>query len=82
MVTPLSTARTTGLIELSRAPHHQPSKTACAVEELFLAFAQRRSAAASSLFAARIQRHLQRCGVCLRDLVWQTDNGRRVRGQL
>src|SRR5712691_1794303 len=42
---------------------------------LFLAFAQRRSAAASSLFAARIQRHLQRCGVCLRDLVWQTDNG-------
>ena len=42
---------------------------------LFLAFAQRRSAAASSLFAARIQRHLERCGVCLRDLVWQTDNG-------
>jgi transposase len=39
------------------------------------AFAQRRSAAASSVFAARIQQHLQRCGVSLRDLVWQTDNG-------
>lgn len=42
---------------------------------LFLAFAQRRSAAASALFAARIQQHLQRYGVSLRDLVWQTDNG-------
>src|SRR6267143_2342479 len=42
---------------------------------LFLAFAQRRSAAASEVFAARIQRHLHRCGVSLRDLVWQTDNG-------
>ncbi len=42
---------------------------------LFLAFAQRRSAAASEVFAARIQRHLSRYGVSLRDLVWQTDNG-------
>ena len=42
---------------------------------LFLAFAQRRSAAASAVFAARIQRHLDRHGVSLRDLVWQTDNG-------
>jgi transposase len=42
---------------------------------LFLAFAQRRSASASAVFAARIQQHLQRCGVSLRDLVWQTDNG-------
>ena len=42
---------------------------------LFLAFAQRRSAAASEVFAARIQRHLDRYGVSLRDLVWQTDNG-------
>ena len=42
---------------------------------LFWAFAQRRSAAASSVFAARIQRHLDRCGISLRDLVWQTDNG-------
>jgi len=42
---------------------------------VFLAFAQRRSAAASELFAARIQRHLDRYGISLRDLVWQTDNG-------
>ncbi len=42
---------------------------------LFLAFAQRRSAAASEVFAARIQQHLDRYGVSLRDLVWQTDNG-------
>src|SRR6266700_3061706 len=42
---------------------------------LFWAFAQRRSASASALFAARIQQHLERCGVTLRDLVWQTDNG-------
>lgn len=41
----------------------------------FWAFAQRRSASASAVFAARIQQHLQRCGVSLRDLVWQTDNG-------
>lgn len=42
---------------------------------LFLAFAQRRGTAASEVFAARIQRHLDRCGIDLRDLVWQTDNG-------
>jgi transposase len=42
---------------------------------LFLAFAQRRSAAASEVFAARIQRHLDHHGINLRDLVWQTDNG-------
>ena len=36
---------------------------------LFWAFAQRRSAAASSVFAARIQQHLDRCGISLRDLV-------------
>ena len=42
---------------------------------LFLAFASRRSAAASSVFAARIQRHLDRYGVDLRHLLWQTDNG-------
>jgi len=41
----------------------------------FWAFAQRRSAAASSVFAARIQQHLDRYGISLRDLVWQTDNG-------
>jgi transposase len=42
---------------------------------LFLAYAQQRSAAASEVFAARIQRHLHRYGISLRDLVWQTDNG-------
>ena len=40
---------------------------------LFWAFAQRRSASASAVFAARIQQPLERCGVSLRDLVWQTD---------
>lgn len=48
---------------------------------LFLAFAQRRSATASEVFAARIQRHLHRYGVSLRDLVWQTDNGGEFVGQ-
>ena len=42
---------------------------------LFLAFSQKRSAAASAVFAQRIQQHLSRCGVSLRHLVWQTDNG-------
>jgi hypothetical protein len=47
---------------------------------LFWAFAEKRSAAASALFAARIQQHLSRCGVSLRDLVWQTDNGGKLKG--
>ena len=42
---------------------------------LFWAFAERRTAAASAVFAARIQQHLDRYGISLRDLVWQTDNG-------
>src|SRR5258707_4068009 len=42
---------------------------------LFWSFAQKRSAAASAVFAARIQQHLDRWGVNLRDLAWQTDNG-------
>ena len=42
---------------------------------LFWSFASRRSAAASAVFASRIQQHLERYGVSLRDLVWQTDNG-------
>jgi transposase len=42
---------------------------------LFLAFARRRTAGASQLFAERIQRHLARCGIDRRHLVWQTDNG-------
>jgi len=42
---------------------------------LFWSFAENRSAAASAVFAARIQQHLDRWGVNLRDLAWQTDNG-------
>ena len=47
---------------------------------LFWAFAQKRSAAASAVFASRIQQHLDRYGVTLRDLVWQTDNGGEFKG--
>jgi transposase len=47
---------------------------------LFWAFAEKRSAAASAVFAARIQKHLDRYGVSLRDLVWQTDNGGEFKG--
>jgi len=48
----------------------------------FLAYASRRSAQASELFAQRIQTHLQRCGVHLPDLTWQTDNGSEFIGEL
>jgi transposase len=48
----------------------------------FLAFASRRSAGASALFADRIQRHLERCGVDLKHLAWQTDNGGEFIGEL
>ena len=47
---------------------------------LFWAFAQKRSAAASAVFASRVQQHLDRYGVSLRDLVWQTDNGGEFKG--
>lgn len=47
---------------------------------LFWAFAEGRSASASAVFAARIQQHLHRYGVSLRDLVWQTDNGGEFKG--
>ena len=47
---------------------------------LFWAFAEQRTAAASSVFASRIQQHLDRYGVSLRDLVWQTDNGGEFKG--
>jgi transposase-like protein len=47
---------------------------------LFWSFAEKRSAAASAVFASRIQQHLDRCGVSLRDLVWQTDNGGEFKG--
>src|SRR5439155_171571 len=83
-----------GLQSLSRSPHSWPQMqarrlpviqyTAREVRSglLFLAFASRRSAAASAVFAARIQRHLDRCGVDLRQLVWQTDNGSEFVGAL
>jgi hypothetical protein len=48
----------------------------------FIAFAQRRSAGASALFAHRRQSHLQACGVDLPNLVWQTDNGGEFIGAL
>jgi len=48
----------------------------------FLAYASQRSAQASTLFAQRIQSHLRRCGVRLRDLTWQTDNGSEFIGEL
>jgi len=48
----------------------------------FLAYASRRSAQASELFAQRIQTHLARCGVNLRHLTWQTDNGSEFIGEL
>ena len=48
----------------------------------FLAYASRRSAQASELFAQRIQTHLARCGVTLRDVTWQTDNGSEFIGEL
>jgi len=48
----------------------------------FLAYASQRSAQASTLFAQRVQTHLARCGVTLRDLTWQTDNGGEFIGEL
>lgn len=48
----------------------------------FLSYASQRSAQASTLFAQRIQTHLQRCGIGLRDLTWQTDNGSEFIGEL
>lgn len=47
---------------------------------LFWACAQRRTAAASALFAARIQRHREQHGIDLRHLVWQTDHGKEFIG--
>ncbi len=47
---------------------------------LFWSFAQQRSSTISAVFAARIQHHLDRYGVSLRDLVWQTDNGGEFKG--
>jgi transposase-like protein len=47
---------------------------------LFWSFAEKRSASVSAVFASRIQQHLDRYGVSLRDLVWQTDNGGEFKG--
>ncbi len=47
---------------------------------LLWSFAQQRCASASAVFASRIQQHLARYGVSLRDLVWQTDNGGEFKG--
>ncbi|MHB8527452.1 MAG: helix-turn-helix domain-containing protein, partial [Candidatus Acidiferrales bacterium] len=47
---------------------------------LFWSFAEKRSASASAVFASRVQQHLHRYGVSLRDLVWQTDNGGEFKG--
>jgi transposase len=48
----------------------------------WLAYSCRRSAAASELFAQRLQVHLQRHGISLRDVTWQTDNGCEFIGEL
>jgi len=48
----------------------------------FLAYASHHSAEASELFAQRIQIHLARWGVTLRDVTWQTDNGSEFIGEL
>jgi hypothetical protein len=44
------------------------------------AFAERRSAAASSVLASRIPQHLGRGGILSRDLVWQAENGGEFKG--
>ena len=48
----------------------------------FIAFAAGRSAQASTLFAQRIQIHLQRWGINLKHLTWQTDKGSEFIGEL
>jgi len=80
--------------DLDDIPPYWPQMQACGLPAIqytarevrsglqFLAFASRRSAQASELFALRIQSHLQRCGVTLRDLTWQTDNGGEFVGEL
>jgi transposase len=80
--------------DLDDIPHYWPQMQAHALPAVqytarevrsgrqFLAYASRRSAQASTLFAQRIQTHLARCGVNLRDLTWQTDNGGEFIGEL
>jgi len=80
--------------DLDHIPHYWPQMKARGLPAVqytarevrsglqFLAFASRRSAAASTAFAHRIQTHLQRCGLNLRDITWQTDNGGEFVGEL
>jgi transposase len=80
--------------DLDDIPHHWPQMQAHGLPAIpytarevrsglqFLAYASRRSAPASELFAQRIPRHLARCGVTLRDVTWQTDNGSEFIGEL
>jgi len=42
---------------------------------LFLAYAEELSVTYAQLFAQRIAKHLERCGVRMRRVTWQTDNG-------
>jgi transposase len=79
--------------DLDDIPHYWPQMQAHALPTVqytarevrsglqFLAYACQRSAQASTLFAQRIQTHLQRWGVTLRDLTWQTDNGAEFIGE-
>ncbi len=48
----------------------------------FLAYAPGAPPGPATSFAQRIQVHLQRCGVTLRDVTWQTDNGSEFIGEL
>jgi len=80
--------------DLDDIPHYWPQMQAHALPAVqytarevrsglqFLAYSSQRSAQASTLFAQRIQAHLERCGVTLRDLTWQTDNGGEFIGEL
>jgi hypothetical protein len=64
-------------VRSARDPVH---RTRCSQRDLSWAFADRRSTSASAVFASRIQQHLDRYGVSLRDLVWQADNGGEFKG--
>jgi transposase len=80
--------------DLDDIPHYWPQMKAHSLPAIqytarevrsglqFLAYASQRSAQASELFAQRIQTHLARCGVTLRDVTWQTDNGGEFIGEL
>jgi hypothetical protein len=66
--------------DLIHIPYYWPQMKACGLPAVqytarevrsgleFLAYASHRSAQASTLFAQRIQAHLARCGVTLRDV--------------